>query len=87
MWSPMREVAPRETAWSPMWGACGVVGEAGEVDMRNVGGVASDHACDQKPRRERRKKGEKEIEKRELFLSPWPITHFCHDAKIRALTP
>ena len=28
-----------------------LVGGAGDVDMRNVGVVASDDACDQKPRR------------------------------------
>ena len=34
---------------------------AGDVDMRNVGVVASDHACDQKPRRkqEKEKAGDK----------------------------
>ena len=30
-----------------------------KISMRNVGVVASDHACDQKPRRKRRKEEEK----------------------------
>ena len=50
-----------------------LVGEAGDVDMRNVGVVASDHACDQKPRRKRRKR-RKEGERKEgvIFRS---MTH------------
>ena len=38
-----------------------------KIFMRTVGVVASDHACDQKPRR-KRKKDEKK--KRKLFLNP-----------------
>ena len=46
-----------------------LVGGARDVDMRNVGVVASDHACDQKPRRkqENRKKETKERGKRSYF--------------------
>ena len=52
-----------------------LVEEAGDVDMRNVGVVASDHACDQKPRRKRRKEEErkkKEKKKEVIFIS---MTH------------
>ena len=42
-----------------------------KISMRNVGVVASDHACDQKPRRKRRKKKERKKRKqRKLFLNP-----------------
>ena len=47
-----------------------LVGGAGDVDMRNVGVVASDHACDQKPRlkqeKERQEKKRQE-KKKKLF--------------------
>jgi hypothetical protein len=48
-----------------------LVGWAGDVDMRNVGVVASDHACDQKTRRKKEKrKKRKEGEREKLFLHP-----------------
>ena len=50
-----------------------LLGGAGEVDMRNVGVVASDHACDQMPRRKQEKKTGEKREKREvIFMS---MTH------------
>ena len=42
-----------------------LVGGAGDVDMRNVGVVASDHACDQKLRRKQEKKKTGDKRKRE----------------------
>ena len=43
-----------------------LVGRAGDVDMRNVDVVASDHACDQKPRRKcEKKKGRRQKKERE----------------------
>ena len=59
--------------------------------MRNVDVVASDRACDQKPRRkqETKKAGDKKREgKVVIFMS---MTHnplqFGHDAKIMTLNP
>ena len=49
-----------------------LVGGTEDVGMRNVGVVASDHACDQKPRRKQEKKraGDKRKRKKKLFLNP-----------------
>ena len=46
-----------------------------KIIMRNVGVVASDHACDQKPRRKRRKKKERKKKEKKKEVICRSMTH------------
>jgi len=71
---PQQSVESRKPVKTSDLNHFSLVGWAGDVDMRNVGVVASDHACDQKTRRKKEKREEEKKKKRNkvIFIS---MTH------------